>query len=297
MQILKKMQVIIMKKKPSKILSVFIILLGNFLYAAAVHFFLVSADLATGGVTGISIALGEITPVAVSTYALILNTIMWILGLFLLGKHFAMATLLSTFSFPVALRFLETFFPGGSLTDDRLLCTVFGGILIGVGLGITIRQDASTGGIDVIPLALNKYFRLPISTMMWLIDIIILLAQIMVFPTESLLYGIINIIIYSFVLDKVLVFGQSHIELKIISKNSRKIADTILEKMDRGCTMIKAEGGYTGEESQMVFSILSTRELTKAHKLIMETDPNALVIVTRVSEISGRGFTLEKVYR
>ncbi|MCF0150880.1 MAG: YitT family protein [Firmicutes bacterium] len=286
-----------MKKTLSEIRSVAVILLGNLLYAVAVHFFLVSADLATGGVTGISIALGEITPLAVSTYAFILNTVMWFLGLFLLGKHFAAATLLSTFSFPVFLRFLETCFPGGALTDDRLLCTVFGGILIGIGLGITIRQDASTGGIDVVPLALNKYFRLPISTMMWLIDILILLAQILVFPTESLLYGIINIIIYSVVLDKVLVFGKSHIEVKVVSKESRRIADAILHQMDRGCTMLHAEGGYTGEQTQVVLSILSTRELAKVHKLIDSIDDNALVVVSRVSEISGRGFTLEKIHR
>lgn len=286
-----------MKKTLSEIKSVIVILLGNFLYAAAVHFFLVSADLATGGVTGISIALGEVTPVAVSTYALILNTIMWFLGLFLLGKRFAAATLLSTFSFPVFLKILEETSGTFVLTDDRLLCTVFGGIIIGIGLGITMREGASTGGIDVVPLALNKFFKLPVSVTMYFIDIIILLAQIMVFPPESLLYGIINILIYSMVLDKVLVLGQSHIELKVVSSRHEEIAEAIMKQMDRGVTLISSKGGYTKEDTQMILSILSNRELGKAEKLIHAVDPNALIIVGQVTEISGRGFTQEKLYK
>ncbi len=277
--------------------SLFFILLGNFLYALAVRLFLMSSGLATGGVTGIAIALNSVTGIRVSIYALILNIIMWILGLILLGKHFAFSTLISTVAFPVFLNLLESLLGDYILTQDRLLCTILGGLLIGIGLGLVLREDSSTGGIDVIPMSLNKYFRLSVSVTMYAIDTIILLAQMLVFPMENILYGIVQILFYSIVLEKVLVLGDTRTELIIISPEHQKITQCILNDMDRGVTLLHGEGGYTNNQTDLVLSVVSNREVPKIEKMIHTIDEHALVIMCPVTEVAGRGFTLEKQYR
>lgn len=286
-----------MKLHVKRVRSVLIILLANLLYAATVRFFLMSSGLVTGGVTGISLALNRLTGLPVSLYAGIFNVGFWILGLIFLGKKFAWGTLLSTVSYPAFLAILEKVFGDYVLTDDIVLCAVLGGVIVGIGLGLVMREEASTGGVDVIPLTLNKYFKLPISITMYIVDVAILLAQIAIFPVSNLLYGIVHILIYSVVLDKVLLRGTSRTELKIISKEHEKITNKILYEADRGVTLLNGKGGYTKDATEMVLSVISNREFAKIERMVHEVDPDALVIVSRVMEVSGRGFTLEKKYQ
>lgn len=286
-----------MKLYAKQVRSVLIILLANLLYAATVRFFLMSSGLVTGGVTGMSLALNRLTGLPVSLYAGIFNVGFWILGWALLGKKFALGTLLSTVSYPAFLAILEKAFGDYVLTEDIVLCAVLGGVIVGVALGLVMREEASTGGVDVIPLALNKYFKAPISVTMYVVDVIILLAQIAIFPVSNLLYGIVHILVYSIVLDKVLLRGTSRTELKIISKEYDRIKKKILHEGDRGVTLISAKGGYTMNPTEMVYSVISNREFAKIERMVHEVDPDALVIVSRVTEVSGRGFTLEKKYQ
>ncbi len=286
-----------MKLRAKQVRSVLIILLANLIYAATVRFFLMSSGLVTGGVTGISLALNRLTGLPVSLYAGIFNVGFWILGLIFLGKKFAWGTLLSTVSYPAFLAILEKVFGDYVLTDDIVLCAVLGGVIVGIGLGLVMREEASTGGVDVIPLTLNKYFKLPISITMYIVDVAILLAQIAIFPVSNLLYGIVHILIYSVVLDKVLLRGTSRTELKIISKEHEKITNKILYEADRGVTLLSGKGGYTKDSTEMILSVISNREFAKIERMVHEVDPDALVIVSRVMEVSGRGFTLEKKYQ
>ncbi|MCQ2492836.1 MAG: YitT family protein [Lachnospiraceae bacterium] len=276
--------------------SLFIILAGNLLYSLAVRLFLMPSGLVTGGVTGISIALNSVTGIRVSIFAMILNVVMWILGLILLGKHFAFSTLISTLAFPVFLSFFETALGDYVITEDRILCSVLGGVLIGVALGIVLREDASTGGIDVIPMALNKYFKLSVSATMYAIDTVILLAQILVFPVENILYGILQILIYSFVLEKVLILGNTRTQMLVISPEHEKITSYILHEVDRGVTLLDGHGGYTKKPAELVLSIVSNRQVPRIEKEIRQIDPHAMIIKSSIMEVSGRGFTLAKQY-
>ena len=274
--------------------SVLMILLGNCIYAAGVEFFLVPARIATAGVTGISIAISSVTGVRVSLYALILNIIFWLLGLILLGKEFAGKTLLSSISYPAFLALFEGLTGDFVLTEDRLICTVFSGVLMGIALGIVIREDSSIGGVDVISLALKKYLRFPVSVCMYAVDCITLVMQILVFSRDAILYGVLNILVYTVVLDKVLLSGSSRTEIKVVSKEYRKIADGIMQSADRGVTILHGEGGYTGDDTEMVLSVVSNRQLARVERVIHSIDPHALVIIGRVTEVQGRGFTLDK---
>ena len=166
----------------------------------------------------------------------------------------------------------------------------------GIGLGIVIRTGASTGGMDIPPLVLNKYFRIPVSLSLNVFDILILVLQIVYNPPERVLYGVLLVMIYTTVLDKVLMMGNTKTEVKIISSHVEEIRQAILAQVDRGVTMLYGEGGYRQEQTQIVLSIVSNRELPQVERLIRHIDPEAFMIVSRVTEVRGRGFSLSKHY-
>lgn len=279
------------------VMSVLTVVLGNILYALTVKLFLLPAGLVTGGTTGIGLAVNYAAGIPVATFVLIFNVIMLIAGYFVLGKQFALTTIISTFTYPIALDLFDRLLGNVVLSQDIIICTVFSGLGIGLSLGIVIRAGASTGGMDIPPLVLNHYFKIPVSVGLYLFDFIILLVQAYFQPLQKVFYGIILVIIYTVTLDKMLLMGTTKTEVRVISTRSQEICDAILEKMDRGVTMISARGGYLKEDSPIIFSVISNRELPRIERIIHEIDPESFMVVNRVSEVSGKGFTLNKEYR
>ncbi len=269
---------------------------GNFLYAVTVKLFLMPIGLVTGGTTGIALTVEHFFDLPVSLFVLIFNVIMLIAGFLILGKQFALTTLASTFLYPLFLEICDRSFGDLVLTEDLLLCTIFSGLGIGIGLGIVIRAGASTGGMDIPPLVLQKLCRLPVSVSLYAFDFVILLLQLSFRPIENVLYGIILLIIYTFVLDRVLLLGKSRIELKIISEKYAEITQAIIQRVDRGVTLLKAEGGYLRNDTHVLFSVVSNRELVKVERIVHEIDPKCFMAVSRISEVQGRGFSLGKHY-
>ena len=281
----------------NSIKSVTAVVCGNFLYALAVKLFLIPADLVTGGTTGIALVMNHLWGIPVSRFVLIFNVTMLIVGWLILGRGFAVTTLASTFLYPASLEICDFLFGELVLTKDLLLCTVFSGAGIGLALGIVIRAGASTGGMDIPPLVFQKLFRIPVSVSLYCFDFCILLPQITFRPVENVLYGIILILIYTIVLDKMLLIGSNRTELKIISQKSREICDAILRQVDRGVTLLDGEGGYLHKDTQLVFSVISNRELIKVDKIVHQIDPACFMVVNRVSEVRGRGFSIAKQYQ
>jgi len=183
------------------------------------------------------------------------------------------------------------------LTEDPLLATVLAGLMIGASIGVVIRAGASTGGMDIPPLVLQKWFRLPVSLTMMVFDIAILLVQALFSQSDQVLYGIVLVILHTIVMDKMLLLGDSRTQVKIISARSDAIREAILEQLDRGVTIFHGEGGYTRDPSEVLLSVVSNRELPKLEKLVHSIDPECFLIVSRVTEVSGRGFSLEKHYQ
>ena len=183
------------------------------------------------------------------------------------------------------------------LTNDIVLNTIFAGFGVGISLGITIRAGASTGGMDIPPLVLNKYFHIPVSASMLVFDMLILCLQAAFSPLQQCLYGIVMVIVYTVVLDKVLIFGTTRTEVKIISQHADDIREAIFIQLDRGVTVLHGEGGYSHEPEQVLLSIVSNRQLPKLEKLAHAIDPTCFMIVSHVTEVSGRGFSLDKNYQ
>ena len=283
-----------MKKTMYTLVSVVI---GAFLYAATLTVFLIPAGLLTGGGGGLALTINHYTNIPVSMASLILNVVMLIVGFVILGKEFAATTLASTFLFPAMLEVCDRLFAGVMLTDDLFLCTLFSGLGIGISMGIVIRTGASTGGMDIPPLVLRKLFRIPMALSMYFFDVCIILSQATFRPAENILYGIVLVLIYTIVLDKVLVMGSSRLEIKVISEHADAIRDAIIKQMDRGVTMLYGEGGYLQDKKEIVMSIISNRELNRLEKLVHSVDPESFLIISSVKEVSGRGFSLGKKYQ
>ena len=272
------------------------VILGNVFYAFVIRLFLLPGNLMTGGTTGIGLVVKHFTGTSISGFVLVFNIVMLIVGWTLLGKKFALTTVISSFTYPIALEAANHIFGDLVITTDPMLNTIFAGLGIGIGLGIVIRTGASTGGMDIPPLVLNKYVRIPVSVSLNVFDMLILVLQIVYNTPERVLYGVLLVMIYTTVLDKVLMMGNTKTEVKVISSQVEEIRQVILAQVDRGVTMLYGEGGYRQEQTQIVLSIVSNRELPRVEKLIRHIDPEAFMIVSRVTEVRGRGFSLSKHY-
>ena len=278
-----------MKTNKKDILS---ILLGNTLLALAVILFIVPGHLLSGGTTGISLFLNHYFHLPISLFTFIFNFIVFII----LGKKFALQTLISTFYYPFILGVFELSFQGFYLTDDILINTLFAGVLVGVAIAIVIKAGASTGGMDIPPLILNKLFKIPVSVSMYVFDTLIVLAQFGFSDVRQCLYGIVLIFIYTMVIDKILVMGAQKIEVKIISSKYEEIRKAILTNVDRGVTMLHGQTGYLLENTEVLINVISTRELVQVERLVKSIDEDAFMIISNVHEVQGRGFNLEKEY-
>lgn len=283
-------------KKRRMLLEIIMIIFGNFLYAAGVVFFIMPSKLITGGTTGIAMCINQYTELPVSYFVFGFNVIMFILGLLILGRKFALTTVVSTFCYPIALELLHNIVGNYIVTEDIFLCTIFGGICIGASIALVIRAGASTGGMDIPPLILNKYFRIPVSISLFAADCFILALQAVFNDREKILYGIVLVLAYSIIIDKLLMLGTNKMQVEVVSDKSIEIKEAIISEIDRGVTLLHGRTGYLDKETDIILSVVSNRELSKVEKLVHTIDEDAFVMISRVSEVRGRGFSVGKKY-
>ena len=282
--------------KNNRVLSLLLVLLGNVIYALSVKLFLLPANLISCGTTGIALVVNHMTGIPISGFIFVFNMTMLAVGWWLLGRKFAMTTVLSSLFYPVALEVLNRVLGDVRITEDILLNTLYAGLGLGLSLGIVIRAGASTGGMDIPPLVLKKLFHIPVSVSLWSFDFCIMLTQMMFHRAEDLLYGILLLFVISFALNKMLLLGTSKTEVKIVSQRAEEIREAILSRIDRGVTILHGEGGYLRRQTEIILSVVSNHELPKIEQMARVIDPDCFMIVTRVTEVWGRGFTYSKKY-
>lgn len=278
------------------ITNVALILLGNAIYAAGVVLFILPAGLITGGTTGIALISNHFAGIRIATFVGVFNVVMFALGYLVLGRKFAMSTLVSSFSYPVLLGIIQNAVGDFVLTEDLLLAALFGGLCIGLALAIVIRIGASTGGMDIPPLILQKTLRIPVSASMYVFDFAILVGQMLFTPRQTCLYGILLVLVYTITLDKLLALGASRTKLEIVSKKHEVIRNAILEDLDRSVTMLHGKTGYFGTETDVLFCVIAPRELYKLEKIVYSIDPDAFVVMSRATSVHGKGFSKAKEY-
>ena len=282
--------------KPAKraAITLLCVLSGNALLAFLVAAFIIPHDIIMGGTTGIGIVLHKAIPqMDVSLFVLILNSILLLIGLFTLGKKFAVTTVASSFLYPVLLGFFQRI-PGiDSMTDNALIAAVFAGTLMGIALGLVMRVGSSTGGMDIVTLVLNKYTHMPVSIWVYITDFIVIGGQALFNPAEKTLLGIIVLVLETIVLDKAMILGKSQIQIFVISEAYEQIRNALMEQTEAGVTMTLIETGWLKKQQQGVLCVIPQRKLYAATELIQHIDPQAFITITQIREVRGQGFTIE----
>ncbi len=282
------------KNMKQKILNLVYIIIGNIFIALAVNTLILENHIIVGGTSGIGNVLNHYFNIPVSLSVGCLNVCLFLVGLFFIGKKFAMTTLLSTFLFPIILQFFETHAMFHHYLEDPLLAAILAACLVGVGIGLILKANASTGGVDILAILLNKKFGFPVHIVLNCIDLSILVLQFTFNDTTHVIYGIMIVMITAVVLNKTLTQGTSLVQLTVISDYYEDIKQSILHEFDAGVTLLASEKGFTQENSKLLLSVLPYRKLPAIKAKIHEIDPVAFVIVSHVEEVGGKGFTLEK---
>ncbi len=277
-----------------KILNLVYIIIGNIFIALAINTLILENHIIVGGTSGIGNVLNHYFNIPVSLSVGCLNVCLFLVGLFFIGKKFAMTTLLSTFLFPIVLQFFETHAMFHHYLEDPLLAAILAACLVGVGIGLILKANASTGGVDILAILLNKKFGFPVHIVLNCIDLSILVLQFTFNDTTHVIYGIMIVMITAVVLNKTLTQGTSLVQLTVISDHYEDIKQSILHEFDAGVTLLASEKGFTQENSKLLLSVLPYRKLPAIKAKIHEIDPVAFVIVSHVEEVGGKGFTLEK---
>lgn len=269
-----------------------VIIFGNFLIAVAVQYFIIPFDILTGGVAGLAVALSPFLSIEPALLSNILVVTLFFLGFLILGKAFAIKTLLSSILYPLFVTLLGNF--PVTLDIPPLLASIYTGLLAGVGVGIVIRVGASTGGMDIPPLIMNHFTSIETSKFILLFDFITVVIGLMNYSIESMLTGLISVMLSSFMVDKIETsYGASRsLSIQIISDYWQEINNQILQQLSRGSTILDICGGYTNEKKKMIMVIIDRREYQQLLDIIAQADKNAFVITSDTNQVHGEGFKL-----
>lgn len=264
------------------------IVLGAFLAGCAFAKFFLPYDLAPGGVSGISTVLASMLPLTVGTLSFALNIPLFLLGWRTVGWRFALRSF-------IAMTLLSLFIdliPQSDAAGNVMLASVFGGVLMGVGLGLVVRAGATTGGTDMAAKMIHNHMGfVSIAVILFVIDAAVVLVAAMRFGVEAGLWALISLYVSSKAMDMVIKGFNTAMQFMIISNQSEEIVRRIHQDIDRGCTRLMAEGTYSGRPVGTLICILSRTEAPRLKKIVAEIDPSAFVTVCDVHEALGEGFT------
>lgn len=272
--------------------TVLTIIVGNIILAFGIMTFVVPAGFIAGGATGISLLVNHLTGLPLETGVSILNVVMFIVGLIFLGKKFAATTLLSTVIYPTALGVFRRIPELATINNDLMIAAIFGGALIGMGVGLVVREGASTGGMDIPPIIINRRTGFPVAYLLNAFDVVILCAQLPYSTPQQVLYSLVVVVSTTMVMNKVVLLGVSQTQVMIISSKYEEINTAIQEQVSRGTTFLEAVSGHLRQPQKVVMSVVSNRQLKELTDLVNRIDPRAFLVINKVNEVRGNGFTM-----
>lgn len=278
----------------TKLLNEYIsIILGSILVGLSYNVFLLPARLAAGGVSGISTILYELNQYNPAYVQWMINIPLFIVGFLLLGKDFSLKTLVGIFFVPFTI-WLSTDI--SIKIDNPLLSAIYGGIMLGVGLGIVYRGKGSTGGLATVAQILKKYTGLSSGYSQLIVDGFVVISSALVFNLELALYAMMSIYVTSKVIDFVQLQTSPSKLVLIITEQEELIQSIIKDEIDRGLTKIRSIGGFSNKEKTMILCVVEQEEAIYLKKVMQEQEPTSFVVFLNASDILGRGFSLSKLY-
>ncbi|AYB41884.1 YitT family protein [Paenibacillus lautus] len=263
------------------------IIVGSFIMALSFNLFFLPNHIASGGVSGLSVLAQAWLGIEPAFTQWALNIPLFVLGFWLLGRDYGIRSLLGSVILPLFV-FLTKDWP--IPTSNPLLASIYGGIGVGIGMGLVYRGRGSTGGLTIVAQLLQKYSGLSFSVCVVLLDAIVISSAALVLSLEQALYALIGLYVTGKVIDAIeLGFSFTKVAY-IISDHTEPITKAILEDLDRGLTKLTAEGGYTGEHRTVLMVVVGQSEIPRLKTVVQSVDPNAFVIISNAHEVLGEGF-------
>ncbi len=268
------------------------VVLGNMILAIGIAFFIIPNNILSGGVAGIAVALSSVLHIETTLLINIFTVVLFLVGFAVLGKGFALKTLLSTVLYPSFLSFFTLFLNGNTFTNDPILASIYGGGLVGIGVGLVFRTGASTGGMDIPPLVAHKYTHIALPTLVLVTDALTVALGMSIHGVEPALIGLLSVFSGTYMINKTMMIGSAEAKsLMIISDKTKEIYEQISSQVDRGGTIIQAKGAYTKGEKPILMVIIMKKQFPLATRIVQSIDPNAFVIINDVNEVHGEGFS------
>ena len=268
-----------------------LIILGSLVQALAMRLFLIPGQLVSGGVSGASQIINDFTGWPIGLMVLIGNIPLFMLGWrFLGGRRFALRTATAVITFSLLTDLLVFFIPTGGVTQDNFLNCVYGGLLLGVGLGLVYRGKGTSGGSDILGRVLNSRLGISISQAYLITDTVVVLASGFAFGWEKALYGLVVIYVAGLAAETVTEGSGIFRTAMIITSQPDAISARIMENLQRGVTRLEGTGGFTGNERPVLYCVITRSEVTRLKEMVKEADPSAFMVIGQVHEALGEGF-------
>ena len=277
------------KEQKKQIVNSITVVVGTFILAIAVETFIIPYRILSGGVAGIAVALQPLLHVSATLIANSVLIILLIIGSFILGKEFLKNTVLSCIAYPI---FTSILSGRVNVVVDPILASFYGGLIAGAGIGIVLKTGASTGGMDIPPLIINKLTGIKLSTLVLITDFLTVLLGLFVYDLSAVLLGLVSVFMSSVAISKVLTInGTVSKAVQIISVKYEDILKGIDVQLERGATLLQGYGSYTGEEKRIILCVVSERQYGTLIEIVKEIDPSAFIITTDATDMHGEGFT------
>ena len=275
------------------IIRIIMITIGAILMATGLEIFLVPNHVIDGGITGISIMLAHITGWKLGLFLFILNLPFVYLGYKQMGKTFAFSTIYGIIVLSI---FTSFFHPIPPFTEDILLATLFGGMILGIGVGLVIRNGGALDGTEILALVISKKIPFSVGQIIMFMNIFILGAAGFVFTWDRAMYSLLAYVIASKAIDAVVQGLEQTKSVWIISENAEEIGNAVNDRLGRGVTYLNGEGAYTGDDKKVIFSIISRIEESKLTTIVEEIDPTAFLAIADIAEVRGGRFKKRDIH-
>ncbi|MGF9905486.1 YitT family protein [Brevibacillus porteri] len=272
---------------------IFGILIGASLFSVALEIFLVPNNIIDGGIVGISIITSHLSGLPLGVFLFVLNLPFLIIGYKQIGKTFALSTLFGVTIMSIGTTLLH---PVPGLTDDPLLAAVFGGILLGIGVGLVLRYGGSLDGTEIVAVLLNKKSPFSVGEIVMFMNLFILSSAGFVFGWDRAMYSLIAYYIAFKMIDLTIEGFQESKAVWIISDNHKDLGDAIVARLGRGVTYLNGEGGYTGDDKKVIFCIITRLEEAKLKLIVEEVDENAFLAVGNIHDVRGGQFKKKAIH-
>lgn len=257
----------------------------------ALEYFFFPNSIASGGISGLALVLNSVFNIEPSILIFGFNIILFLLAFILIGGSFGGKSIYASVLVSVFMWITENLLKPVAITDNLFLASVFGSLIISLGTAIVFNQGASTGGTSILAKIINKYFQIPIGQCLLIADCTVAALAMYVFGVEVGLFGVLSTIIVGVLVDKFIAGFNPVKQVFIVTSKEKLVVDFIMNDINRGCTILSGKGGFTGGETSVIYTVLSSRQFVNLKNFVKENNPDAFITVTESTEALGLGFT------